>query len=148
MEIKYTFSYSGLLRVMSEPFGLLFGSEFIAGTKSPVTVTYIASCCKPKVDIWAEDLRGNFRRKSFDTFHRKYAFTQTKCKTKNDLAIRAIQLYLFLISEGLLDGEIAAIVVGVLLLIIIIVLIVVLVLYCRKRKSDRIVLPRHRSEAK
>lgn len=63
---------SGLLKILSEPMGLLFGGEFVAGTKSPVTVTYLASCCKPKVDIWAEDLKGNFRRKSFDVFHREF----------------------------------------------------------------------------
>lgn len=56
--------------ILSEPYGLLFQPNFIAGTKQPVTAYYSASCCQPKVDIWAEDLRGNYVKKSFDVFNR------------------------------------------------------------------------------
>lgn len=62
---------SGLKKVLSEPYGLIFKTRFVAGTKAPVSVYYTASCCKPKIDIWAEDSHGNYVRRSLDAYNRE-----------------------------------------------------------------------------
>lgn len=50
---------SGLLNFWSEPAGLIYTTEFIVGTRDRVSARYTASCCNPKADILATDLRGN-----------------------------------------------------------------------------------------
>lgn len=50
---------TGLLNFWSEPPGLICTSEFIVGTRDRVSARYSASCCNPKADILASDLRGN-----------------------------------------------------------------------------------------
>ncbi|EEB18402.1 conserved hypothetical protein [Pediculus humanus corporis] len=60
---------SGILKILSEPYGLLFEPYFMAGTKELVTAHYTATCCKSKVDFWVEDVKGNFVKQSFDVFN-------------------------------------------------------------------------------
>ncbi|KAL0269542.1 UNVERIFIED_CONTAM: hypothetical protein PYX00_007242 [Menopon gallinae] len=105
---------SGLKKVLSEPYGLIFNTRFDAGTKAPVSVYYTASCCKPKIDIWAEDSQGNFVRRSLDAY-----------------------------NQGLLAAEIAAVVLGVLLLICIIIGIVAAIIIMRRRKQNKLIIPRY-----
>lgn len=98
---------SGLISVTSDPAGVEILTSFIAGTTSRVPIAYTASCCRPTVDITATDARGNFVTQRIDAN-----------------------------ADGqLLEGEIAAIVLGVLLLICIIVIIVLAILLCKRRRS-------------
>nr|CAD7407574.1 unnamed protein product [Timema poppensis] len=99
---------SGLLQVTSQPRGIQFHSTFIAGMKDTITAKYSATCCNPKVDIYAYDIQGNYIRESIN--------------------VKAN-------SGGLKTGEIAAIVLGILLLIALILFIVFLVKYCKKKRS-------------
>jgi hypothetical protein len=100
-------SHSGLVSVTSNPVGVEFLTPFVAGTTSNVPVAYTASCCRPIVDIRATDARGNF----------------------NTQRIHANA------GEWLLDGEIAAIVLGVLLFIFIIIVIVLAILLFKKNRA-------------
>lgn len=70
LSIFFTYAFTGLLNFWSEPFGLVT-SEFVAGTKDAVTAYYTASCCDPKIDILASDLRGNTNRVTLNIEHRK-----------------------------------------------------------------------------
>nr|CAD7432636.1 unnamed protein product [Timema monikensis] len=97
----------GLLQVISQPRGIQFHSTFIAGMKDTITAKYSATCCNPKVDIYAYDIQGNYIRESIN--------------------VKAN-------SGGLKTGEIAAIVLGILLLIALILFIVFLVKYCKKKR--------------
>ncbi|CAG2055577.1 unnamed protein product [Timema podura] len=76
--------------------------------KDTITAYYSATCCYPKVDIYAYDIQGNYIRESIN--------------------VKAN-------SGGLKTGEIAAIVLGILLLIALILFIVFLVKYCKKKRS-------------
>ncbi|XP_069674333.1 uncharacterized protein [Periplaneta americana] len=108
MEATVQDSYSGLISVTSNPIGIEFQSDFIAGTKSPVPMKYSASCCAPTVDIKATDANGNHVTQHVDAYADK---------------------------EGLTDAEIAAIILGVLLLVIIIIATILVFFLCKKRQS-------------
>lgn len=45
----------------SNPIGLQFPGNFIAGTKSSVPVFYSASCCSPTIDVVTTDAKTNTR---------------------------------------------------------------------------------------
>lgn len=64
--------------ISSIPNNLRFRSEFSIGTKEPVIVYYTATCCFPKFEIIATDLRGNTQKKTIDAEKRKYNNNNTK----------------------------------------------------------------------
>ncbi|KAK6635828.1 hypothetical protein RUM44_001082 [Polyplax serrata] len=117
LEVTAQDEESGLLKIVSEPYGLVFQSDFLAGTKDPVTAHYTSNCCQPRVDVWVEDVKGNYAKKSFDV-----------------------------LNQTLLAGEIAAIVVGVLLLLFIIIAIVLAVTLIRRRNRRNLIIPRSRAD--
>lgn len=61
----------GLAMISSIPNNLRFRSEFSIGTKEPVIAYYTATCCFPKFEIIATDLRGNTQKKTIDAEKRK-----------------------------------------------------------------------------
>lgn len=61
----------GLAIISSIPNNLRFRNEFIIGTREPVVVYYTATCCYPKFEIIATDLRGNMLKKAIDAEKRK-----------------------------------------------------------------------------
>lgn len=107
---------TGLMRISSNPSGILYRTPFTAGTKDDVKATYTASCCQPMVTISAYDVTRNVRTVNLD--------------------VRDIWLN---------EAGIAAVVLGVLLLIALIILLILLIRYCiRKRRSKE--LPIYRGE--
>jgi len=58
--------------ISSIPNNLRFRNEFSIGTKEPVIAYYTATCCFPKFEIIATDLRGNTQKKTIDAEKRKY----------------------------------------------------------------------------
>lgn len=62
----------GLAMISSIPNNIRFRSEFNIGTKLPVIIYYTATCCFPKFEIIATDLRGNTNKKTIDAEKRKY----------------------------------------------------------------------------
>nr|XP_029720370.1 uncharacterized protein LOC109412872 [Aedes albopictus]XP_029720371.1 uncharacterized protein LOC109412872 [Aedes albopictus] len=109
---------TGLLKIASNPPGLIYRTPFTAGTKDEVKGTYTASCCQPMVTISAYDVTRNVRTINLD--------------------VRDIWLN---------EAGIAAVVLGVLLLIALIILLVLLCRYCiRKRRSKE--LPIYRGEVR
>jgi len=65
--------------ISSIPNNLRFRNEFHIGTREPIIAYYTATCCFPKFEIIATDLRGNTRKKTIDAEKRKY----NKIKLKN-----------------------------------------------------------------
>lgn len=110
---------SGILRLQSVPKGLLLRNKFTAGTKEPVTATYSASCCAPRVTITAYDAANNQKTLTLDV---------------TDL--------------WLSEAGIAAVVCGVLLFIALVVLIVILCIWCIRRRKQSQELPVYRSRAR
>lgn len=110
---------SGVLRVQSQPRGLLLRNVFTAGTREPVTATYSASCCQPRVTITAFDLANNQKTLTLDV---------------TDI--------------WLSEAAIAAIVLGVILFICLVILIVVFCIWCCKRRKASQELPIYRSRAR
>lgn len=110
---------TGILRLQSSPKGLLLRNQFTAGTREPVTATYSASCCQPRVTITAYDAANNQKTISLDV---------------TDI--------------WLSDAAIAAVVVGVILLIILIILAICLCIWCRRRRKQTGELPVYRSRAR
>lgn len=108
---------TGILRIQSQPRGLLYRNQFIAGTRDPVLATYSASCCQPRVTITAFDLANNQKSVSLD--------------------VRDIWLS---------EAAIAAVVLGCILLIILIILLIVLCCWCYRRKRASRDLPVYRTE--
>lgn len=107
---------TGLMRISSNPSGIIYRTPFTAGTKDDVKATYTASCCQPMVTISAYDVTRNVRTINLD--------------------VRDIWLN---------EAGIAAVVLGVLLLIALIILLILLIRYCiRKRRSKE--LPIYRGE--
>ncbi|CAK9806749.1 hypothetical protein ANTQUA_LOCUS4993 [Anthophora quadrimaculata] len=99
---------SGLKRVISSPNDIYARTEFISGTRSPVTFYYSATCCDKTAKITAIDLLNNYNTHNIDV------------TAWNNLS----------------EAEIAAITVGALfILLLIILVIVIIVYYIRKRKS-------------
>jgi len=56
--------------ISSIPNNLWFRNEFSVGTREPVTVYYTATCCFPKFELIATDLRGNTVKKTIDADRR------------------------------------------------------------------------------
>ncbi|XP_055678700.1 uncharacterized protein LOC129787270 [Lutzomyia longipalpis] len=108
---------TGVLRIQSQPRGLLYRNQFTAGTRDPVLATYSASCCQPRVTITAFDLANNQKSISLD--------------------VRDIWLS---------EAAIAAVVLGCILLIILIVLLIFLCRWCYQRKRASRDLPVYRTE--
>ncbi|KAF6199110.1 hypothetical protein GE061_007135 [Apolygus lucorum] len=108
-------SDSGLLKLRSDPVGIILEKEFIVGTKDVVRGIYTSSCCQTKVDITATDTLGNVRIK-----------------------------YIDIEKRWLSAGDIAAIVLACILLIIIIAFIVwMIVICCRRRRAKLSIYPKH-----
>lgn len=110
---------TGILRVQSNPKGLLIRDRYTAGTTQEVKATYTASCCTPRVTITSYDLAGNQKSITFD------------------------------VNEYYLEPmEIVAIVLGVILILIIIVAIIwAIVHFCKKRRAASRDLPVYRSRS-
>lgn len=109
---------TGLLRLQSTPKGLLLRNGFTAGTREPVTATFSASCCQPRVTIVAFDGANNQKTITLDV---------------TDI--------------WLSEAGIAAVVVGVILFIVLVILLVILCIWCRRRKQAQ-ELPIYRSRAR
>lgn len=119
VEITAQDTDTGILRLQSSPRGLLLRNVFTAGTREPVTATYSASCCQPRVTITAYDAANNQKTVTLDV---------------TDI--------------WLSDAAIAAIVVGVILLIVLIALLVVLCVWCKRRRKQTGELPVYRSRTR
>lgn len=115
MELTTFDADSGILRVQSNPKGLLIRSKYTAGTRDEIKATYSASCCTPRVTITSYDVAGNQRSISIDV---------------NDLYLG--------------PAEIVAIILGVILIIVVIGMIVAAIMYCCKRKKESRDLPVYR----
>ncbi|XP_011505685.1 PREDICTED: uncharacterized protein LOC105368376 [Ceratosolen solmsi marchali] len=108
MDITIQDSDSGLKNVMSVPKGIYPRYQYVSGTSNPVQFYYSNNCCNRAVEITATDLAGNVFSKKIDV---------------NEW-------------NNLMDGEIAAITVGVLFVILLTILLILLILYCSyQRKS-------------
>ncbi|XP_015173906.1 PREDICTED: uncharacterized protein LOC107065092 [Polistes dominula] len=108
VDIRIQDSGSGLKSVKSSPNEVYPRTEFISGTRNPVTFYYSATCCSTQAKITATDLRNNYNTYTIDVT----------------------------VWDNLSEGEIAAIIVGALLILLIIILIIILIIFCvRKRKS-------------
>lgn len=55
----FTYFLLGLLRLTSSPIGIMYDSNFIAGTREEVMATYRATCCAPRLSVTAVDANGN-----------------------------------------------------------------------------------------
>uniref|UniRef100_A0A8D8PP93 Uncharacterized protein n=1 Tax=Cacopsylla melanoneura TaxID=428564 RepID=A0A8D8PP93_9HEMI len=67
---------SGLLKVISKPFPLRFRSNFVAGTREPIKVQYMSSCCFLKVDLIAYDVKGNVNKYTIDVENRWLSWSE------------------------------------------------------------------------
>ncbi|KAM3955527.1 uncharacterized protein ACR2FA_010565 [Aphomia sociella] len=101
----------GLLRLSSSPLGVMYDSNFIAGSREEVIATYRATCCAPRVMITAVDAYGNANS------------------------------YIVDISSYFAPAAIAAIVLSVILVIVLIALIVFLIHWCVRRRKESRELP-------
>ncbi|XP_072946853.1 uncharacterized protein [Epargyreus clarus] len=108
----------GLLRISSSPVGLIYESNFIAGTREEVTTSYRATCCNPRVMINAVDAHGNANS------------------------------YVVDISNYFTEATIAAIVLGVILLIALIALTIFLIYWCVKRRRESRELPSYNTSSR
>ncbi|XP_049282232.1 uncharacterized protein LOC125763310 isoform X2 [Anopheles funestus] len=100
---------TGLMRISSNPAGLLYKTPFTAGTRDEVRASYTASCCQPRVTITAYDVSRNVRSLNLDV---------------TDIWLN--------------EAGIAAVVLGILLFIALIILLVLLIRYCiRKRRQSK-----------
>lgn len=66
--------------ITSIPNNLWLRSEFNIGTRDPIIVYYSATCCFPKLEIIATDLRGNTLKKTINAEKRKWFQIKTKDK--------------------------------------------------------------------
>lgn len=106
---------SGILRIHSNPRGLLVRNTFTAGTTQEVKATYSASCCSPRVTITSYDLAGNQRSITVDV---------------NEIYLGPV--------------EIVAITLGAILLIALVAVIIGLIVYCCKKHKNSQELPVYR----
>ncbi|XP_008214637.1 uncharacterized protein LOC103317710 [Nasonia vitripennis] len=108
VDITIQDSESGLKSVTSTPRGAYPRSQYVSGTSSPVYFYYSNNCCSRVLEISATDVSGNVYSRRID------------------------------VGEwyNLTEGEIAAVVVGVLFIILLIILIVISILYCTNRRSS------------
>ncbi|XP_072759242.1 uncharacterized protein [Anoplolepis gracilipes] len=99
---------SGLKRVLSTPNGLYLRTKFVSGTKDRITFYYLSNCCSTTATITAIDIADNEYSRTVDVTA----------------------------WDNLSQGEIAAIVLGVLLLLFLIILLIIAIVYCVRRKSS------------
>lgn len=107
-DVRVQDSGSGLKSVKSSPNEIYPRTEFISGTKSPVTFYYSATCCSTQVKITATDLRNNVNVYTIDVTA----------------------------WDNLSEAEIAAIAVGAMFLLLLIIFIVILIIFCIRRKRS------------
>lgn len=107
---------SGLMRIESNPKGLIYRGTFIAGTNQQVKATYSASCCEPRVTITVMDINRNQRTIQLDVS-----------------------------DVWLSEFGIAAVVLGILFFILLIILLVICIRRCIKRRQQTRDLPSYRS---
>ncbi|KAL2716186.1 uncharacterized protein V1478_013862 [Vespula squamosa] len=108
VDIRIQDSGSGLKSVKSSPNEVYPRTDFISGTRNPVTFYYSATCCSTQAKITAMDLKNNYNTYTIDVTA----------------------------WDNLSEAEIAAITVGALLILLLIILIIVLIVFCvRKKKS-------------
>lgn len=107
---------TGILRVQSNPKGILIRNAFTAGTTQEVKATYTASCCSTRVTITSYDLAGN----------------------QKTIAVDVTEYYLNWV-------EIVAIVLGSLLLILIIAILIATIVWCVRKRQKARELPVYRS---
>ncbi|XP_058812829.1 uncharacterized protein LOC131677166 [Topomyia yanbarensis] len=110
---------TGIMKISSNPPGIVYKNPFTAGTRDEVKASYTASCCQPKVTITAHDISKNARTVNLDV---------------TDIWLN--------------EAGIAAVVLGVLLLIALIILLVILIRYCIRRRKRSQELPIYRSESR
>lgn len=110
---------TGIMRLESEPKGLIIRAPYVAGTKDDVRATYTASCCQPRVTITAYDVARNPSTFTVD--------------------VRDIWLS---------PAGIAAVVLGVLLGVLLIIMIVLGIIWCCTRNKESRDLPIYRSESR
>ncbi|XP_029673060.1 uncharacterized protein LOC115241436 [Formica exsecta] len=108
VDINVQDSDSGLKRVISTPNGLYLRTKFISGTKDRVTFFYLSTCCSTTATITAIDISDNEYSRSIDVTA----------------------------WDNLSQGEIAAIVLGVLLLLFLIILLIIAIVYCVSKRSS------------
>lgn len=63
---------TGLKRVISSPRNIYPRTEFISGTRSPVTFYYSATCCDTSAKITAIDLLDNYNTYTIDVTGNNY----------------------------------------------------------------------------
>lgn len=117
LEVTVQDQESGIMRIQSNPRGIVVRTPFVAGTTNLVKATYTASCCETKVTLTVYDVAGNQKTISVDV--REY---------------------------WLDEASIAAVVLGSILLILIIAIIIGLIVWCCRRRQSR-ELPIYRSRA-
>ncbi|XP_058803771.1 uncharacterized protein LOC131671401 [Phymastichus coffea] len=111
VDITVQDSGSGLKSVASTPKGIYSRSQYISGTTSPVYLYYSSNCCNRVLVVTATDVSGNVYSKRIDVG----------------------------VWYNLMEGEVAAIVIGTLFIILLITLIVLSILYCvNQRKSHNL----------
>jgi len=114
---------SGLLSIEMKPDGRFMGEDFVVGTNQSVYVERMISCCTTGVDITATDVRGNTKTCRADQY-----------------------------TYYLRNGDIAAVVLGVVLLLILLVALCFLIRFCCRRRKSRSVntapLPRSKKDQK
>ncbi|XP_025193925.1 uncharacterized protein LOC112593639 [Melanaphis sacchari] len=113
IEVTIQDEHSGLAMISSIPNNIRFRNEFNIGTKLPVVIYYTATCCFPKFEIIAVDLRGNTQKKTID----------------------AEKQYLNI-------AEIALIVLSAIVLLLLIIFLIWSIIRCQRRKSSRDFLSR------
>ncbi|XP_060854217.1 uncharacterized protein LOC132932046 [Rhopalosiphum padi] len=113
IEVTIQDENSGLAMISSIPNNIRFRNEFNIGTKLPVIIYYTATCCFPKFEIIATDLRGNTHKKTID----------------------AEKQYLNI-------AEIALIVLSAIVLLLLILFLIWGIIRCQRRKRSRDFLSR------
>ncbi|XP_060861089.1 uncharacterized protein LOC132938331 [Metopolophium dirhodum] len=113
VEVTIQDENSGLAMISSIPNNLRFRSEFSIGTKEPVIAYYTATCCFPKFEIIATDLRGNTQKKTIDAEKQYLNF-----------------------------AEISLIVLSAIVLLLLISLLIWSIIRCQRRKRSRDFLSR------
>lgn len=119
LEITTQDHQTGVLRIESEPPGLIIRTPFVAGTKEDVRASYSASCCQPRVTVT-----------SYDVARNPSSFT---------VDVRNV----WLDAAG-----IAAVTLGVLLGLLLIIFLILLIVWCCRRNRYSRDLPVYRADSR
>lgn len=119
LEITTQDSQTGILRIESEPIGLVVRTPYVAGTKEDVRATFTASCCQPRVTVTSYDVAKNPSTFTVD--------------------VRDV----WLSSAG-----IAAVTLGVLLGVLLIIFIIAMLVWCCCRNRESRDLPVYRTDSR